>query len=58
MTVARLTVLDAYLLTSSFRTKQARIRSCECVGLRREKSLFAVVVVSWFSLKWRSDVLR
>jgi hypothetical protein len=34
-------------LIPSFRTEQAdfffRIRSCECVGLRREKSLFAFV---------------
>ena len=32
--------------TPSFRTERAdfffRIRSCECVGLRREKSLFAL----------------
>jgi hypothetical protein len=35
---------------SSFRTKQAdfffRIRSCECVDLRREKSLFASIVAA------------
>jgi len=46
--------LSRYPAPPSFRTEQAdfffRIRSCECVGLRREKSLFVCAFAFFTSM--------